>query len=145
LAELTSPGFVSRSAAFAAVSYFTSAYVMQLLPIQAAAGLVITGLVSTERTSLGLAMGNGTAAKQNCAQPPPGNRAALVRKPAMVCSGPCYLQRSIMQKVGACCSLNVTLICGCLLLQMLHTVASDITGLPLDFTAPVTQLLHTLT
>jgi hypothetical protein len=34
---------------------------------------------------------------------------------------------------------------GCLLLQMLHTVASDITGLPLDFTAPVTQLLHTLT
>lgn len=71
-AELTSPGFVSRSAAFAAVSYYTIAYVAQLLPVEAAAGLVITGL-------------------------------------------------------------------------MMHTIASDITGLPLDFTAAVTHLLHTLT
>jgi hypothetical protein len=46
LAELTSPGFVSRSAAFAAVSYYTLAYFTQLLPAQAAAGLVITALVS---------------------------------------------------------------------------------------------------
>lgn len=49
LAELTSPGFVSRSAAFAAVSYYTLAYVTQLLPVQAAAGLVISGLVSMTR------------------------------------------------------------------------------------------------
>lgn len=45
LAELTSPGFVSRSAAFAAISYYTIAYAAQLLPVEAAAGLVITGLV----------------------------------------------------------------------------------------------------
>lgn len=45
LAELTSPSFVSRSAAFAAVSYYTLAYVTQLMPVQAAAGLVITALV----------------------------------------------------------------------------------------------------
>ncbi len=46
LAELTSPSFVSRSAAFAAVAYYTLAYATQLLPVQAAAGLVVTGLVS---------------------------------------------------------------------------------------------------
>jgi hypothetical protein len=45
LAELTSPGFVSRSAAFAAVSYYTLAYATELMPVQAAAGLVITALV----------------------------------------------------------------------------------------------------
>ena len=45
LAELTSPGFVSRSAAFAAVAYYTLAYATQLLPVQAAAGLVVMGLV----------------------------------------------------------------------------------------------------
>lgn len=47
LAELTSPGFVSRSAAFAAVAYYILAYATQLLPVQAAAGLVVTALVSS--------------------------------------------------------------------------------------------------
>lgn len=48
LAELSSPGFVSRSAAFAAVSYYVLAYATQLLPIHAAAGLIETGLVSKQ-------------------------------------------------------------------------------------------------
>lgn len=34
---------------------------------------------------------------------------------------------------------------GTVVLQMLHAFASDLTGLPLDFTAPVTHLLHTIT
>jgi hypothetical protein len=33
----------------------------------------------------------------------------------------------------------------CCLLQMLHHFASELTGLPLDFTAPVAELLHTIT
>jgi len=48
LAELSSPGFVSRSAAFAAVSYYALAYATQLLPVPAAAGLIETGLVSRQ-------------------------------------------------------------------------------------------------
>jgi hypothetical protein len=83
LAELTSPGFVSRSAAFAAVSYFTLAYVTQLLPIQAAAGLVITGLVSTEQLCFGL--GKGAATRQSCACTFQATR-RLVMNPALVCS-----------------------------------------------------------
>lgn len=48
LAELTSPGFVSRSAFMAATTYYLLGYVLQLLPPSAAAGLVVTTLVSTE-------------------------------------------------------------------------------------------------
>eukprot|EP00879_Flechtneria_rotunda_P023314 GHRR01024663.1.p1 GENE.GHRR01024663.1~~GHRR01024663.1.p1 ORF type:complete len:384 (+),score=128.00 GHRR01024663.1:63-1214(+) len=71
-AELTSPGFVSRSAAMAAVTYHVLGHVLQLLPLSAAAGLVVTAL-------------------------------------------------------------------------MLHSFATEITGRPLDFTAPVADLLHILT
>jgi hypothetical protein len=45
---------------------------------------------------------------------------------------------------GSCDDLDEYLM-RCLSLQMLHTVASDLAGLPLDFTDPVTQLLHTVT
>lgn len=45
LAELTSPGFTSRSAALAAASYYALAYGAQLLPPPAAAGLIVTLLV----------------------------------------------------------------------------------------------------
>uniref|UniRef100_A0A383VCK9 Uncharacterized protein n=1 Tax=Tetradesmus obliquus TaxID=3088 RepID=A0A383VCK9_TETOB len=44
-AELSSPGFVSRSAAMAATTYYLLAYVLQLLPASAAAGFVVTWLV----------------------------------------------------------------------------------------------------
>lgn len=46
LAELTSPGFVSRSAFMAAATYYVLGHVLQLLPLSAAAGLVVTTLVS---------------------------------------------------------------------------------------------------
>lgn len=46
LAELTSPGFVSRSAFMAASTYYLLGYVLQILPTTAAAGLVVTILVS---------------------------------------------------------------------------------------------------
>eukprot|EP00775_Hariotina_reticulata_P009971 gene9971-10125_t len=44
-AELSSPSFVGRSAALAATAYYLLAYVTQVLPVSAAAGLVITVLV----------------------------------------------------------------------------------------------------
>jgi hypothetical protein len=46
LAELSSPGFVSRSAALAASTYYALAHGLRLMPQQAAAGLVVTALVS---------------------------------------------------------------------------------------------------
>ncbi|KAF8062702.1 clasp1b [Scenedesmus sp. PABB004] len=85
LAELSSPGFVSRSAALAAASYYALAHAAGVLPPDAAAGLVITTLV----------------------------------RPA---------------RVGARGAHSV-----------LHSAASEATGLDLDFTAPVARLLHTLT
>jgi hypothetical protein len=45
-AELSTPSFVSRSAAMAATCYYLLAYVLQLLPASAAAGFVVTWLVS---------------------------------------------------------------------------------------------------
>lgn len=53
-AELSSPGFVSRSAAMAAATYYLLAYGLQLLPHTAAAGLVVTILVSL--VSVGVCM-----------------------------------------------------------------------------------------
>lgn len=51
MAELTSPGFVSRSAFMAATTYYLLGYVLHLLPASAAAGLVVTTLVSAELTA----------------------------------------------------------------------------------------------
>jgi len=45
-AELSSPSFVGRSAALAATAYYLLAYVTMVLPVSAAAGLVVTVLVS---------------------------------------------------------------------------------------------------
>eukprot|EP00878_Enallax_costatus_P020950 GHUV01022163.1.p1 GENE.GHUV01022163.1~~GHUV01022163.1.p1 ORF type:complete len:218 (+),score=90.85 GHUV01022163.1:404-1057(+) len=45
MAELTSPGFVSRSAFMAATTYYLLGYVLQLLPASAAAGLLVTVLM----------------------------------------------------------------------------------------------------